>query len=213
MAWEYKIESEKVEWLAEHFPAKLRTSLRGALTRAMLRFHDVFQRRSLTGRPGLNRRTGDLLRSFKRGVSKPNTQIDAMETWLASRSGYAGIHEKGGTVKPKRSKYLAIPLPDALTRAGALKGRYIGNVSGQTRPSLYGVQGLFCYKSKRGNLLLAETRGKRGRLVNLFVLKKSVKIPARLRFFQTFRQWVQKPRYQRFFREAIAAAFEKAKKR
>lgn len=84
------------------------------------------------------------------------------------RVSYANIHETGGTITPKNSKYLAIPLSAALTPAGVLK----------KKPREY--NNTFVMKSKNGNLIIAQKRGSRmSRIVALFVLKKKVEIPAR----------------------------------
>ncbi len=72
---------------------------------------------------------------------------------------YAGINEKGGTIRPKKAKALKVPLP-------GIKGVAAN------------YPDAFIIKSKKGNTLLVESRGKKG-LRPLFVLKKSVKIPAR----------------------------------
>jgi len=72
-------------------------------------------------------------------------------------SKYARIHEKGGTITPKRKKYLTIPLP---------------GIKGWAR----NYPNAFVIKSKKGNLLIVERSGKTD-LKPLFVLKKSVKIP------------------------------------
>lgn len=88
--------------------------------------------------------------------------------WNADgRLPYADIHETGGIVKPRNSKYLAIPLPAALTAAGVLK----------KRPRDY--SDTFVRKSKGGNLMIFQKVGQRGKIRALFVLKKSVTIPAR----------------------------------
>jgi phage gpG-like protein len=81
---------------------------------------------------------------------------------------YARIHEFGGTITPKKAQYLAIPMAAAKTGTGV--SRY---------ESPRQVPGLFVFKSKAGNLLLARREGKKGKLKLFFVLKKSVKIPAR----------------------------------
>jgi hypothetical protein len=72
---------------------------------------------------------------------------------------YASIQEHGGTIKPLRAKWLTIPV-------GGTKGKAANYPDS------------FFIKSKSGNLLLVERRGKRGGLHPLFVLKKEVKIPA-----------------------------------
>jgi hypothetical protein len=101
---------------------------------------------------------------------------------------YAETQEKGGTIKPKKGKYLAVPLPAALTGAGVIKGDY--NVSDLRTLKL------ICFRSKAGNLILAKKldRAKRVRkfvvrnrqatyldgrfdFIPLFVLKNEVTIP------------------------------------
>lgn len=85
------------------------------------------------------------------------------------RVPYANIHETGGILRPKIAKYLAIPLKNALTAAGALK----------KKPREWA--NTFVTRSKNGNLFIMQHRGKRGlgAVIALFLLKKSVKIPAR----------------------------------
>lgn len=84
------------------------------------------------------------------------------------RLPYANIHETGGTITPKRTKYLAIPLKAALTPGGDLR----------QKPRDY--NNTFVMKTKNGNLIIAQKQGSRmSRIVSLFILKKQVHIPAR----------------------------------
>jgi len=71
---------------------------------------------------------------------------------------YARIHEKGGKIKAKK-KFLTIPFPGVKGRAANFPDSFI-------------------IKSKKGNLLIVEKRGKSG-FKPLFSLKKEVTIPAR----------------------------------
>jgi len=80
---------------------------------------------------------------------------------------YASIHEFGGEITPKNAKYLAIPLdevkgPDGIARAKPM------DFAGRS----------FFIKSRAGNLILA-MRAEGGEMVPLFLMKKSVKVPAR----------------------------------
>lgn len=72
---------------------------------------------------------------------------------------YARPLEKGKTIRPKKAKMLTIPLPGIKGVAANFPDAFI-------------------IKSKKGNVLLVEKKGKKG-LRPLFVLKKSVKIPAK----------------------------------
>jgi len=71
---------------------------------------------------------------------------------------YASIQEHGGTIRPKKRKWLTVPLP-------GVKGTVSNYPDG------------FFIKSKAGNLLFVIRKGKYG-IQPLFVLKKEVKIPA-----------------------------------
>lgn len=82
-------------------------------------------------------------------------------------------------IKPKQKKYLTIPLPAALTKAGVTKGSAMSGVWGET----------FVAKTKKGNLIIFGQylfqKGKKagqaaGKLVPLFLLRKEVTVPARI---------------------------------
>lgn len=125
----------------------------------------------LTGQD-LKRRKGDLGR--------------AVDGWLeAPLDGVIGVKENSAvdhykyllgtetiTIVPKRSKFLAIPLPAALTGAGVIKGEY-NAASGQSLKDL--IQNSFLMTSKMGGLFIAKKFGKTDRSIKpLFILKKSV---------------------------------------
>lgn len=209
MRWEFKVDTRRFNQLLREYPRQLAGAMREAMHKALLHFRDVFHRSSLSGRPGLHRRTGDLLRSFKVGVSGSG-RLSSLMAWLASRSRYAGIHETGGTVRSNRpGGYLAIPLPGALTKAGVLRGALIpGSIQEAAgfRQSLRSIKGLFVAELG-GTPFLCTKRGKG--IVPLFVLKQSVYIPPRLRLFEQFRRWIEKPRFQRFFRNAVTKTWNK----
>ena len=100
-------------------------------------------------------KSGELRRSikYKMGGTKNNVRSE-IGSWGVI---YARILERGGTIRPKRVQYLTIPLP---------------GVKGWAR----NYENAFFIKSKKGNLLLVQSKGKG--LKPLFVLKKSVQIPA-----------------------------------
>lgn len=94
----------------------------------------------------------------------------------ATDSKYAAIHQFGGTITPKNSKYLTIPIhPDA-------KNHFAGQ-----------FPDLFFFMSRSGNAFLARTKlaGSKkdiGSMQLMFLLKKSVTIPKRLHIIE---QWNQ----------------------
>ena len=117
---------------------------------------------NLAGRV-LGRRSGHLARSFKwLGIKQ---KFDSIHVTLQSDVPYARIHETGGTIRPKNVKYLPVPLPDALTPTG------------QLRKKTKEYDNTFVQKSKKGNLILFQTKG--SEIIPLFVLKEKVVIPAR----------------------------------
>ena len=118
---------------------------------------------------------------------------------------YARVHigPKGQitTIRPVNRQWLTIPLGAAKTSSGALRGAAQSGMYGQT----------FFANSKAGNLILfgklAYQKGKRagqthGDIVPLFVLKKEVKVKARLHPKDMF-EWVQ-PKIVSEIKETIA---------
>lgn len=105
---------------------------------------------------GGRRRTGQLARGIRQKVTiRGDTYRLEVGT---SGVKYARILEKGGTIRATRKQYLTIPL-------------------GSTQGSASNYPNAFIIKSKKGNLLIVEKVGK-DKLKPLFVLKKSVRIPA-----------------------------------
>lgn len=105
-------------------------------------------------------RTGNLARSFtiqfKKGGLDGNYGSDLKR---------AGVIERGGTIRPTRSKFLAIPLPHLKVGVGAA-------------PSPRDFGDLFFITSKAGNLLLVRPISGGG-IQPMFVLKRQVKMPKR----------------------------------
>ena len=87
---------------------------------------------------------------------------------------YLMIHETGGIIRPKKARYLTIPLPAALNANGTPK-----------KKSAREWKNTFVLKSKRGNLIIMQKFG--GKLTPLYVLKKQVRIPPRLGLREAYR--------------------------
>ena len=118
--------------------------------------------------------TGLSVRSGKTRASlTPGTRVYRTGTTVVgvvgSREKHLRLHEDGGVVRGGSPKgYLRIPTAQAQTAAGV--DRWAGRSSRD-------IPGAFLMKSKRGNLWVAVSRG--GKLVLLYLLKKSVKMKAR----------------------------------
>lgn len=114
----------------------------------------------------LSRRSGYLIQSIKDSVRVTGTKIDDIEGRISVPYDRK-IHETGGIIKARHAKYLTIPLPEALNSDGTPK-----------KKSAREWDKTFVAMSRNGNLLIFQRRGTE--IVPLYVLKKEVKIPARL---------------------------------
>jgi len=107
------------------------------------------------------RKTSQLARNIG---SKTEVEGSTYKTVIGTGVGsaksvvYARIQEEGGTIKPRRRKFLTVPLPGIMGVAS-------------------NYPDAFCIRSKAGNLLIVERKGKDG-IRPLFVLKKQVTLPA-----------------------------------
>jgi len=126
--------------------------------------------RHLTGgttKDRLKVRTGHLRRTTKpRKIEvKKYTVIGGVNFGAIYAKVHIGRRGKETIIKPRRAKMLAIPLPAALTGAGVIKGR----------PRDFDRTFI---KEVHGNPIIFQNQN--GKAVPLFVLKHSVKIPARV---------------------------------
>lgn len=160
----------------KRLPANIRSQLKDFLDTtklAMEKRHNRTwspRRKNPSGQAGrLNRRSGRLMKSLRVRVFPGSKTIEQVAGEIGTQSPYAGVHEYGATIRPKRSKYLAIPLPAALDSRGVPKRR---------GPRSW--KNTFVAKSKAGNLIIFQRRrGVKG-IIPLYVLKKEVTIPPRL---------------------------------
>jgi phage gpG-like protein len=133
---------------------------------------ELTMKRDILSGQVLKVRTGRLRSSIAGVIIKTNDELTAIigsGVRQGNRISYANIHEVGGVIRPKRGKYLAIPLKGALTSSGSqLRG---GAMSARDFPNT------FIRRGKSGNPIIFQKRGKG--VIPLFVLKKSVTIPAR----------------------------------
>lgn len=123
-----------------------------------------------TGPASLSVRSGALLRSIAKSIQVRGKFSFGGEVTgqIGSPLIYASTQEFGATITPKRAKWLTVPLPAALDSRGIMK-----------LPKARDYPRTFVQRSRKGNLIIFQKRGKR-KIVPLFVLKKSVTIPPRL---------------------------------
>lgn len=177
--------NEVLRKIGQDLPRGAKTSLREWADYALKRF--VTSRLS-GGSGALQRRTGDLARSFRTVI-----QGDGMES--AARfytdSRYAKIHETGGTIRPRHARRLAVPVrgSPALTPAG--RQRY----SSPLRRTLPANYQFWIQRSDDGKLFLMgrrEMTGKgRTKIQPWYQLVRSVTIRPRMHFADSMRLYVK----------------------
>lgn len=168
--------------LARRYPQKVADNLQPAMRNALTRLEDAVDRRFKPYRRGsytrfLRKRSGALQGSFVGEVRGTGYNAEARH-YTSSR--YARLQEFGGTITPKRARYLKIPLPSALLSSGNVDGGLQGGSAGN-RFTANGTP-THVRRSKAGNLLIFNsTTGE-----PLFALKESVTVPPRLGYFRTW---------------------------
>ena len=134
-----------------------------AMKRSTIRLADYIAEHKLSGQK-LRVRTGGLRRSLQeKRAKKVQERGDGVIGIVGTNLKYAAIHEYGGTIRPKRAKWLAIPLKGALTARGVARG------------GPRDFKNTFFAMSKNGNLIMFSKS--MGSIIPLFALKKEVKIP------------------------------------
>jgi hypothetical protein len=140
-------------------PQKARHAWKGAMSIAANEVRNVMIK-NVSGR-NLKVRSGHLRRSIHYQVIERSKQLIAVigsGVGIGERVKYANIQETGGVIRPKRGKYLTVPLDAARTRAGASRG------SARDFPNTF----------VRNNIIYQKT-GKKT-IVPLFALVRSVTI-------------------------------------
>ena len=167
------VDWERLKEAMDKAPGELFTKVRARWAKLHRQFIRRIKTRGFSGRPHLKSRSG----FFRRHIDTETTGHDLNS--LKSQSFAAGVpyaeaQERGGTIHAVRAKYLTIPLPAALTPAGVLR----------KRARLW--ENTFFKKSKAGNLILFQKQS--GKIIPLFLLKKSVTLKGRLGWFATWKR-------------------------
>ena len=121
-------------------------------------------------RTRLHKRTGYLSRSITGSVSEswPNVDVALRAGGEKAQVRYAALQEYGGTVTPKRGKFLAIHTGPALTGAGAPRYTSPRDVPGLAFVPIRG--------GRMGRLVKSEGKGSRARSTTWFLLVRSVTV-------------------------------------
>lgn len=165
----------------EQAPRVTSLQLQKWMTLFMARLHSAVV--ANIGNGGLiGRRSGNLARSIREEVTNNGSMVTGMVYPDRSKAIYGDINEDGGTIIPRRSKYLAIPLRAMMTASGVSKGSARDVFQ---NPSAFGYTGAFVAKSI---IFGTRGRGKLATIIPLFVLKNSVTLPARRYMEQTLQQ-------------------------
>lgn len=186
MDFDGRIEStsleHKLDRLSDRFPAAMSQLLNDLVSR-----HQIDMNRRVSN-VALKRRTGALARSLRRTPASPEKLV-AM-SHVGRGAPYAAAHEFGATIRPRRRKFLTVPLSAARMPAGATRqaARLVrGGRGWQTASRVPGAAdtGTFIYGKGDRKFIGVERKG--GGVLPLYVLKKSVRIPERLGFRDSWR--------------------------
>ena len=182
--------SGDVEWEKDEFgkiPAKIATMVKRVFSKVGTLTASYLRQERLTGGTTATRlavRSGRLRASVQ--TIPPKEQAGGIEGGVRFGTVYARTHvgPRGQvtTITPKKGKFLAIPLPDAMSRAGVPRGTPRGGPWGETF--------IRAKKGEGGNKLIIFgkreiTKGARigqlrNRIVPLFILVRSVTVKARI---------------------------------
>ena len=179
---------------------------RTAMNKALASWGRTYWRRlaeeRLSGRPGLNRRSGNLSRDWVVETSDEAEEMSVTVRTQGAANAYAGIQERGGTIKPVNGRYLWIPLAANL----------MSNGMAHLTPS-QAIQQPHFIRWDRGPVFFGKSPVKQSKksfaenfgIVPLFVLKTSVTIPARMGAGQLFQSML--PDLKTSISDAISGAF------
>lgn len=145
--------------------------------------------------PDLQRRSGKGLTSIKNFIVKRSGPDVSGHMRL---NFYMAVHEHGAIVRAKRSQYLTIPLEAALDANGIPKKR-----------SAREWRNTFVALSRNKNLIIFHREGRR--ITPLYVLKKRIRIPARLGLRKELSR--QRPEFRRNVLERIRELASDQRKR
>ena len=178
-----KIDMKRFKALVKRLPKTSAQEIRAGLHLFFKTFDTKMLVERLSGRPGLRSPSGSMKASLSNTVTGNTLKTITGRASIGGRKApHAPVHEYGAeganAIRPKKAKMLKIPLRDARTGAGKTKAEYL-------RPGKNPALDL-TYRTVRGRRIpFLVTKDKKPRFI--FKLQKSVEIPPRLQFVDTFR--------------------------
>lgn len=145
---------------------RLRSAVRKGMAVGVKQVAQHVSSRFLTGQY-LKRRTGNLARAVDGWMINNDEGVVGVQADAAVGAYKWLLGDESKTIRPRRGKYLAIPIGEALTAAGVLKSQYANGLRQIT-------DGFFVRSNNQ--LLFGYKVGHRGRFRPLFVLKQEVTI-------------------------------------
>lgn len=209
MTFSAKVDTRRLRIAMRRAPGRLAEAMSVAFDQHGFIFEGHARARLLRGDPGVTGRTGKLARSI--GHTKPRRAQRIADVRMRVFIGggvarYARIQEFGGVVRPTRSRYLTIPLPDNLTAGGVPRYKSARDLF-ERRPG-----DVFIARTKRGKLLIGLREGQGKNNVKwLWTLKESVRLKPRLGFRKLFRSPEMQADRERRFNVAVRRALKGGK--
>ena len=203
-----KVNTRRLRRAMDRAPRELAKGFANAFDRHAFIFEGHVKTKRLQGRPGLIGRTGKLARSI--GHTRPDRRLKLQNLSVRIFIGnaltpYARIQEFGGVVRPVNKRFLTVPLPANLTAGGVPRfpsaAELLSSRPGQT----------FIARSRAGNPIIGLREG--SSVTWLWVLKKSVRIPARLGFIKAFDSREMRADRRQRLNKAIRDALKGGKRR
>lgn len=188
---DFKVDDRLLRKALADVPQALTKRTRSAVVSMLGDFTKAMRGDQFTGYTGsspndrLQTRTGALRNSIRASRVTGQNFAD-IEGRAFTTSVYAPIHEYGGTITPKHKRYLRVPLPEALTAAGDVKGGLAPVQRGGSWETADGDPTFVRRSKSNPGEAVIYLSGPNGP-VPIFALKKSVTIPGgRLRWFDTW---------------------------
>lgn len=113
---ELELDKESEKWMTE-LPHEFRKAMIRGVKQGIL-FAEAQSKKSFGKSGNLKVRSGHLRRSIKSTIKERHKEIVGT---LSNNVIYAGIHEYGGVIKPKKGKYLTFKVGDRWVKVTSVK--------------------------------------------------------------------------------------------